>query len=274
MKALLTAIAMLSLSQLSEGAESGTVPWAEFKQLYTESIVRNATEKKEPFIYTIEDASYHLSVDKEHVHGKVMLSGTIVSGNPEPIALFCGDIIIAGIDQVVGGNLLTGKGDAKGASFLSDGTREFQLELSFLVSPREDSKSKLVTFPVPRALKNAIALELSPEIELLEPPGIIDDNGSYHFSTSRDLEIRFRDKEDILATSLVDVDTFTRIRIQGKRAILTTAFAPAQKVPGSFVLRTYNGSQYISSSHLLKRMEIYCPFSPLISRLRSAPAST
>jgi hypothetical protein len=255
MKTLLLVLVVLSFSQRVLAGDMVSVPWNEFEKLYRESIVRDVmktriqpAKQKEPLVYTLEEATYNLTIGKESARGEVLLSGEIVAGDPKAIDLFGTDIIIARTDQLTGGTLLVDQEGDGGVSFLPDGKKEFQVMLAFLIQPQEDTRSKLVSFSIPPALKNSLSIELSPDTTLLDKPGIADNKGTYHFSARRDLEIRYREKEDLSATSLVDIDSFTRVHIQGKRAIMTASFAPAQSLPDSFVLQMQDEAQYVSST--------------------------
>ncbi len=256
MKRLLLLLVVLSLSETLVADDSVSVPWTEFKKLYRESIERDimsrqATlpKKKEPFVYTIEEAVYRITLDKESAQGEVLVTGKLVSGDPAPISLFGKDIVIAKTKQLTGGSLLSTQHGTKRIAFLPDGKKnEFQLMFSFMVRPQEDSRSRFVSFVIPSALKNSLSLELSPEARLLEEPGIADANGVYHFSTATSLNIRFRDRKGVSATALIDIDTFSHIRLQGKRAVTTTTFLPVQPLPRSFILQVQAEAQYVSSS--------------------------
>jgi len=256
MKRLLLVLAVLAVTQELPAGEEVPVPWTEFKRLYRESIEREVMqkqarppEKKEPMAYTIEEAEYSLEVGEETVRGEALVTGRIIGGDPAPIPLFGGNIVVAGIKQVAGGSLLSGCDNRGSLLFLPDGRKEeFQVLLSFLVQPREDSTSRFISFAVPAALRNSLRLELPADTELLEQPGIADGEGVYHFSARESLEVRFVDKKGVAAAGLVDIDTFSRVRLQGKRSMITTAFAPAQPLPDSFIVQVQADAQYISSS--------------------------
>ena len=256
MKRLLSMLVVLWVPvSLLAGAQI-SVPWTEFKELYKQSIEREIMnrqtippKKKEPLVYTIEEAVYRLTLARESAEGEALVTGRIISGDPAPIPLFGRDIVIARTKQLRGGSLLSGQDNNKGITFLSDGkSDEFQIILSFLVRPQEDSRSKFISFAIPSALKNSLSVKLSPETRLLEEPGIADADGVYHFSAVTSLNVRFLDRKGISATALVDIDTFSRVRLQGKRAMITTSFVPVQPLPNSFILQVHNEAQYISSS--------------------------
>ena len=255
MKKTLPVLIILLTSHVLVAAESVPVPWTEFKHLYKESVERELMaslpqpESKAPQVHAIEEAVYTLAISQGHVRGHVSVCGRIVSGDPEPVSLFGNDIVVAETTQVSGGSLLPG-GDGGGTiAFLPDGAQaEFRIALSFLVRAQEDNASRFVSFAIPAALRNALRLELSPDINLLEDPGIADEDGVYHFSAAKSLCVRFRDKKSVSASPPVEIDTFSHVRLQGRRAIISTLFATTQPWPRSFVLQSQEHAHYVSSS--------------------------
>lgn len=255
MKKMVFMLAVVLVSQAVSGEESVSVPWSEFKALYVESIERRvmasveAPETKLPQVHSIDDAVYALKIEESRVLGEVLISGRILSGDPEVISLFGRDIVIAETRQVTGGTLIVGQGKAGGVAFLPDGeTPQFQIELSLLVIGQEDSTSRFASFAIPAALKNGVQVELADSLRLVEDPGIVDSEGVFHFSASNALKVRFRDKKSVAVSSPVEIDTFSRVRLQGKRAIISTVLVATQPWPGRFVLQGGAGSHYVGSS--------------------------
>jgi len=256
MKRLLTILVALAISESLPADDQVSVPWAEFKELYRESIEREIMktragllEGKEPLVYSIEEAVYKLRLSEERADGEVLISGAVISGETASIPLFGGDLVITGVKQVTGGILLSATEEAGGIAFLPAGsTNQFQLVLSFLARPREDGISKFVSFKIPSALKNSLNIDLPQHAGLLEDPGIVDDAGVYHFAATNLLNVRFVDRRRVSSAAIIDIDMLSRIRLQGNRAIITTAFVPVRPFPGSFLLRIRDEARYVSSS--------------------------
>ena len=248
----------LALAGELRGGELVTVPWTEFKQLYGESIERRVMAQVErpaakpaPWAYTIDEAVYRLDIGPEHAAGDVLISGRVVSGDPESIPLFGPTIVLTGTARLQGGTLTAGTGSAsRGAvAFLpTPGSNTFQAALSFLVPSREDNTSRLVTFPVPATLKNVLHLSLAEDMELIDPPGIRDAQGAYHLPACEAVAIRFRNTRDVAAATVVDVDTASQVRVHGRRAIVHTTFTPARRLEQSFVLEVPAEATFASSS--------------------------
>ncbi len=140
-------------------AESISVPWEEFKVLYRRSIEeemkRELSKKVHVAVHAVEDASYQISIHGDRAGGSILLTGRVLSGEPVPIPLFGGGLVIERIGHVKGGSLLTGDGDEGAVLLLPDGGEPFQLELEFLVPVREDRDSRFISFGIPLSLKGS-----------------------------------------------------------------------------------------------------------------------
>lgn len=235
--------------------ESVTVPWPEFKELYREKIERDITDKtekiesvKEVPIATISEAAYSLSITETGARGDVRIEGKIISGPPESIPLFGKEMILSSIDEVTGGHLACSEEGGGGIRLLPEGDQsEFRVALSFLTEVHEENGARTISFSIPIALKNSLQMELSSETQVLEAPGIMNGENAYNFPSQDSLTVRFLDKSTI-ANAFVDIDTFSRIQIQGKRAILSTTFLPAQRIAGTVDLKMPDRARFVSSS--------------------------
>lgn len=256
MRRAIAVVVLLSAASILHADDLVSVPWSEFKKVYRESIERDIMrtqaepeKKKEPLVYTIDEAAYCIVIGKDTARGDVLITGRIISGAPAPIPLFGRDIVVAKTMRIAGGCLLAEQEASRGILFLPDGkTNDFQLVLSFLARPKDDSKSQLLSFAIPPAMKNSLALNLPADTAIVEDPGIPDAGGVYHFSAAPSLTVRFLDKKRLSAPEAVDIDMFSRIRLQGKRAVITTAFVPVRMPADGFVLRVSKDAQYLSSS--------------------------
>ncbi|HIJ64613.1 MAG TPA: hypothetical protein HPP77_01575 [Candidatus Hydrogenedentes bacterium] len=228
------------------------IPWEEFKALYRESVERQILEqtaapKKDPMIYSIDEARYVLKVGGDLAQGQVLLSGKVVTGPPVPIPLFGKEAIITEITRVAGGSVLAT--ETNGMSFLPNGTApEFQLVASFLVRPGEDAESRLISFGIPPSLQNSLELTLPPETRLLDEPGIADGNGTYHFSACPRLTVRYVDKQGLAAAAALEIDSVSCITVRKNRIFITTYFLPIRAVAAPLILQAPAGARYISSS--------------------------
>ena len=245
-------VLVLAVSATAVGAESVTVPWQELKQLYRDKVERETTErlgtKEEPPIHTIEQADYVLSIAEDTAEGLVALTGRMLSGKPEPIALFGDDIALARVEQAQGGALFRANCRGTGIHFLPESEAPFRLEICFLAPIRDDGQARAVRFAVPAAVANSMTLTLPTGVRLLEPPGVRDANGTYHLATSRTLVVRFAREPTPASPRTVEIDSLTHIEYRGNRAVLTSTFAPRRQVTSPLVLQFPKAARVVSSS--------------------------
>jgi len=250
-KSILLFLCLIAPSTLF-GADSVSVPWEEFKRVYEESVIRKALEKagkeKQPLVYSIAKAAYHLTIYKTHALGRLNLSGEIISGKPGMILLFDNKLVIKDLINVTGGALLWGQHKVDNIIFMPDGSKKFSLSLTFFASIEEDRKSRFVRINIPTALKNSLGLKLSSGLRLVDTPGILDTDGNYLFSARRSLLVRFSDESGLIAAPVVQVDTLSRIQLQGPKIIITTHFIPVQPLLTELKIKLPANATYISSS--------------------------
>lgn len=210
MRTLLVMMVMTGLAGTVSAQEMASVPWAEFKQVYRESIEREIVqsrggmdEEKTPFVYHLAAGDYELDISRDRVQGTARVSGRVIAGQPEPVELFGPDLVVATIGDTVGGVLLSGQGS--GIRFLPEpGTNGFVVNLSFLARVQADERSSLLGLAIPPALQNSLTLKLPGDLDLLEAPGIEDGHGVYRFAAARSLDVRFGRKV-AASTNTVDV---------------------------------------------------------------------
>jgi hypothetical protein len=252
MKKILFLILVLLVTESICAGESISVPWEEFKILYTESITRQIREetKKEndPMIYSIETAFYKITIDKQKASGEVILAGKVISGQPDLIPLFGSEVVIKDLKMVSGGSLLCDEKHNNKVLFLPDESTNFQINFPFFAPVQEDNSSRFVSITIPQALKNSILLTLAPELSLVEAPGIKNSDETYHFSARSVLTIRFSDRKAVSAKPVVEIDTFAHIRLHDSQAIINTTFIPVQPVTSGFILEISENATYISST--------------------------
>ncbi len=83
-------IIIFFLPGICVAADSINIPWEEFKIMYKERIEKKILDKlaQAPFVYSIESASYKIKLTREGGTGKMMITGTAISGDPQFITLF------------------------------------------------------------------------------------------------------------------------------------------------------------------------------------------
>ena len=233
-------------------AESVSFPWEEFKTLYKESITRKIQQelKKEkvPMRYSIASAVYNMTLDKQKTRGEVIVTGRLISGEPDLIPLFGSELVIEELTMVSGGSLLCAQEHGDKIFFLPDGDKDFKVSFSFSMAVKEDKSSRFVSIAIPQALKNSLSLTLAQDISLVEAPGIQDSDATYHFSARKMLSVRFSDKAAVSAAPVVEIDTLSVFKLHGSQAIISTAFLPVQPLTTGFDLQIPANTSYVSST--------------------------
>ncbi len=228
------------------------LPWEEFKQLYQESVERRLLKqvpaKKKTQVYSLEQGYYSLAISATRARGELVLSGKVLSGKPAPIDLFGKDIVIEKIAEITGGSFVSSPLKKESIIFLPDGPGIFRIKLSFLAKVQEDNRHRFVTFRIPAALQNALQLKIPPKARLIEPPGILDADGIYHFSARSKLDIRFVKKDAPLRAAVTEIDIFSRIRLHKKRSLLTATLLPRHPLPVTLVMTPPKKFRLASSS--------------------------
>jgi len=235
------------------GAEENvSVPWSELKALYRESVERELAKEavpvaKVPFVYSMDEARYTLDVDADGARGEAVLSGTVVSGEPEAIPLLGGEAVITEVREVSGGRVLCASGGRM--LFLPEsGGGAFRLTAGFLVRPQEENRARTVSWGIPYALQNALALELSPECRLLGAPGVADADGTYYFPAGTELSVKYLGPEGLAAAAAIEVDLLSHIRVRDNRIVVGVTLRPVRAVTGPLTLQVSENAVCASSS--------------------------
>lgn len=232
------------------GDEGVLIPWMEFKTLYREKLEREYTEKllEDRLVYTIDEARYHVRLTPEGAEIDALVTGRAISGKPTPIPLFGKDTVITSVTQITGGTVMT-PSDLDTTAILPDGPGiAFQFVARLLAEAAEDSGTKSISVFIPKALQNALDIEIPSNLLLLEAQGIADVDGVYRFSASPSFTVRYADKERLEAATVIQVDSISRVVPQRGRTIITTHFLPIRALPKSATIRTPPGARFLSTS--------------------------
>ncbi|MFC1672088.1 hypothetical protein ACFL01_03010 [Planctomycetota bacterium] len=192
---------VLSWAGCCMAEETIGVPWEEFKTLYRDSVTRElmgtALQRGERPVHTIEEAVYRLSIGRDHAEGTMLVSGKMLSGEPQPIPLCSDEIIIVRVDSLKGCSLVTGGHSRGEVGLLPAVAGDFQVRLTFYAAFKEDETSRLVSFRIPAALKNSLTLEHPGNVRLIQAQGVVDDTGTRHFAPAHTLSVRFEEKREV-----------------------------------------------------------------------------
>lgn len=231
MQRFLMALCLLTVCASSFADSTVTVPWQEFKGLYAERIknkLKKESEKdKEKPLYTVERALYQLTIAETGATGRILVTGRVLHGEPDPIPLFANDIAVNDVKDMVGGHLLT---DARGYSLFADDGGEFRVSLGVSVPMRRDEMTRYVKFSVPRSVQNVLELSLPSSLRLSTDETVQQSDGRHYFAPTDTLTLRFEDLVQTSGSTALSIDTFTQIEFQGTRLVATHFFVPSQRV--------------------------------------------
>ena len=251
MRLALTILVVLVFLPTIGAAESVGVPWSEFKELYDEHIRNSLTKElkvKEPKAqYTLDSASYELSINEELATCNLTIKGRVVSGTPQSVPLLPLSTILSRVGKVSGGSLIL---EDEGGSYIGlrpNKEESFSASLTFLLTVEEDKRSKLVTLPPSLAITNGLSIKLPKGHGLIEQPGL-KDGDSFRFPRGKEAVIRYSRGDSRPEVSLIEVDSCSFIRLQGRRSLMTTYFAPRRPVVGKITITPPKNAQYVSTS--------------------------
>ncbi len=236
-------------------ADTIGVPWSEFKEIYkkhlTNTLRREKPELEEKQLYTIDCADYVLSLDNSIATCSLSLKGRVLKGKAEPIPILPSSVVLSAVTTVQGGSLLFPEKNGYFLALLPDEKGSFSIDLTFLLKVEEDKRSKFVHLPPTLAVKNGLRLLLPNNFQLLEKPGLPDEEGIFRFTLGQEKTVRFTTEASGPELSLIELDLCSHIRLQGKRVLMTTYFAPRRPITRAITIHPPKGAQLVSSS--LKR---------------------
>lgn len=183
-----------------------SIPYEDFKKLYEESVRKEVMDsvEKEPFRYSFDKAHYTMSISGDGARCQAVISGTLISGKPEPVPLFEKEVIIRKVIEVKGGSLLFAGTGKKRLAFLPADKGGFQISLTFYIPSEEDNRSGFITAMIPDAITNALSPSATGAITLTEVPGVKTGDGSYYFSRRNKMTIRFADTKSVEKAAKAD----------------------------------------------------------------------
>lgn len=237
------------------GDEGFLPPWEELKSLYRQSIEQEfiqkaAAPKAVPQVYSVDVAQYTLTMNAFGVQGNVMLSGTILTGDPEPIPLFGNEMAITEVQEIVGGAFLYLPDSAHLAFLPEENTNEFRATVAFLLPIQEENGIQEIRFTIPPSARNSLKITLPEEADFSETPGIADADGIFHFSARPELCVKYYKKQQTFAapSAVIELDALACIRIEKNRLFVTAHYQPMRPAPETLALHVPSGTNYIASS--------------------------
>ena len=226
-----------------------TVPWHEFKALYTEQVKHSLAPEEQPEekapVYSIETARYELGLHGDTVGGRVILEGRVLAGDPAPVPAFGNAVAITGVEQAEGATLLSSD-DGYRLYFHTDD--RFRLALRISAPLLEEQRARRVDFGIPAAVGGTLNLQVPDGWRLLEPPGLPQADGSYALPPGGNLSFRLTQVLESPEDTVPAVDTFSRIELKGGKYLVSTWFAPAGTSASRLVVNLPAGSRLVDTS--------------------------
>ncbi len=239
----------LALACTQADADSATVPWSEFKQLYTEHI--ESTRRKDedgkagaPPGYTLRRAEMALHADGDTVTGEIAFAGETLSPPPVIVPLIGETTLVAGVRGETGGHVLR---TADAVAFRSDTTGPFQVTLDVVLPVAREREMRSVEVPGPAALTNALRIDLPPGSRLTGAPGVPGPDGRRYLAAGRTQTIRYVSEQEAAAMPPA-IDIFTEITVHQHRLRLTSLLVPGQPLAHPFDLQLPAGARIVSST--------------------------
>jgi hypothetical protein len=239
----------LALACTQAAADSATVPWNEFKALYTEHL--ESTRRKDedrkagaPPGYTLRRAEMALRADGDSVTGEIMFAGETLSPPPVIVPLIGEGTVVAAVRGESGGHVLR---TAEAVAFRSDTAGPFQVTLDVVLPVARERDARSFEVPGPAAITNALRIDLPPGSRLIAAPGIPGPDGRRYLAAGQTRTIRYVNEQEA-ATMPPAIDIFTEITVHQHRLRLTTLLVPEQPLTRPFDLELPAGARIVSSA--------------------------
>jgi len=239
----------LIIAPLTTGADSlVTVPWSEFSGLYRERIEHNLKqlqERPEPSLHSIDEALFHLTIREGGATGRVIIRGQMLRGEPTPISLFDNDVAITEVTEAIGGQLLA---TDSGYHLIPAKSKPFRVVIGIAIPMRYADGERYLHFSVPRAVKNALELEVPNHLRLKQGTAIKTADGRYYFRPAQNLHLAFDDLVQTASHGDPLIDTFTEFEATNGRFTATSYFVPRRPPPGTITLQLDPNARVFASS--------------------------
>lgn len=227
-----TSIVLLALVVTTgslRGEDRVTLPWAEFRELWSRCVERELAERLRPAEeIPTEDCVDGLAValdlhESGRVEGTLTVEGRHLAGTPRLLSVLGAPAMLLAAEEVTGARLAQGPDGA--VAFRAAGTDEaFRLRLRFAAALRRDERSWRLVMPVVRALRNRVTLKLPAGWSCLDAEGRPFPAGERNLPPVEGLDLRFLAPGEDLARRDPEVDELFRIEPLGEAVDLVGRF--------------------------------------------------
>jgi hypothetical protein len=231
-------------------AETATVPWAEFKDLYTEHLQKTLRADADKAAaggpgYTLRRADIRLRVDGDSAIGEIVIAGETLRDPPLLVPLIDGTTTIADVREQSGGTVVR---SAEGIALRSNSAGAFQVRLDMVIPIEQDRNLRAFTVQSPQAIANAMAIVLPDGARFVTQPGVAGPDGLRHIAAGQTHTVRFIAAQEDQTAMAPTIDIFTELSLNQHRLRLVSLLAPQQTTAGPFELTLPAGARLISTT--------------------------
>lgn len=191
MKPLLLFLGLIFSTSPHATESTVTVPWQAFDSIYKEQIEQDLKKAEQPEpepLVTLESIQYDLNVQGEQVLGTIAISGSVLAGDPEPLALFGEHLAVTNTLEATNAVMLANEGRYFLYTY-DAGVFSIRFDVSlpiadFQVKPR-------LEFEVPTAVRNELRIQFDERLKLLPSDALHRVGDRYFFSPRSRLAIGF-----------------------------------------------------------------------------------
>ncbi len=141
-------------------SNSLTLPWDEFKALYTEKLQQEYAHANDPEpienTYSLSSASYDMTITEDQAVVTLRLKGEFIDGISTRIPLLSSDIVITEIEAIQGAELISTE---QGYQLWLDQPQTFELSLRFLSLIKKNKHGHFIEFKTPHAIQNNLTIQ-------------------------------------------------------------------------------------------------------------------
>ncbi len=223
-----------------------TLPWSEFKTLYTQQLEQQLKKEETitPTLYSFDQASYQVKIEKNQLLVSAEIKGRRLQGNASSVQLFGRGIALTQIETSEGATLMS---DESGYQlYLSDKVDSFVLKIQFLSPLQTQNNQSVVSLQIPPAVSNQLSLLPSDDFDLHPNKALTQLGGQYYFSPTSHLSLQFDPSH--LNQLPPSIDILTEISLKGEQLIFNLFGMVRKNTNPSFILQFDPRFQYLQST--------------------------
>ncbi|MFO1436088.1 MAG: hypothetical protein U1F34_06985 [Gammaproteobacteria bacterium] len=240
----------MALACVQALAETATVPWTEFKDLYTEHLEKKLRGDADAHAnaapdFTLRSADIRLKVQGDSAVGEIVLTGETLAPPPIIVPLLSNAAAVTAVRNETGGNVVRAK---DGIALRSNIAGTFTVSLEVVIPIAQDHHARLLELHAPSAISNSLFVDLPAGARAIALPGFAGADGRRHIAANETHVVRFINDQEATAAMPPAIDIFSEITLHQRRLRLTTVLAPQQVLARPFDLQLPAGARVVSSN--------------------------